>query len=169
MKDIDLLLKQQYWAEDYARVLSIKLLSYKYELKEVADILNVPIGTINGWKESFDTYGAKSLINKGNQLRAYLTPDEGATTLNWIRSQSRRDVKALKHYLLDNYNVAYKTDKSYHNLFKAAGVKAGNKSLPKPKVMEMKERYKEGEKAVILYKEYGISNSTFYRLINKET
>ncbi len=74
-----------------------------------------------------------------------LNPQEKAAVINWLKSKDNWNLRELRNYLSDNYQIEFKAKKSYYKLFKAAGIswKKSQKKNPKKDPKQVEEKRKE--------------------------
>jgi transposase len=63
----------------------------------------------------------------------YLSPEARNEIIDWLREQNKWDLPALQAYVKYQYDVVYKSEQSYYDLFQAAGIswKKAQKVNPK--------------------------------------
>ena len=123
----------------------MKLSLEKYPYYQIKSIVEVSIGFISKWKKAFLAQGVKGLTLGYQGAKPGLNPQEKAAVINWLKSQDNWNLRELRNYLSDNYQIEFKAKKSYYKLFKAAGIswKKSQKKNPKKDPKQVEEKRKE--------------------------
>ena len=93
------------------------------------------LGFITKWNHYFEQEGIDGLQSHYRGRQGYLTPQQRHDILNWIAQQSALSIEDLEAYIANNYNVVFRSKRSYYDLLKAAGMswhKAQKKDLAVP-------------------------------------
>ena len=127
------------------RALAVKLALKEEPYYKIQAILNVSIGFISKWKKVFLSQGTKGLLLKHKGGISYLTARQKQKVIDWLKQKDYWSLKELYSYLWSNYQIAFKCQKSYYQLFKAAGIswKKSQKKNPKKDPEKVKEKKEE--------------------------
>ena len=135
-------------ARELKRALAVKLALEEYSYRQIQSILNVSVGFISKWKKAFLSQGTEGLLLAHQGAKPLLNQQQKQTVIEWLKQKNSWDIKSLYSYILSNYQITFKSQKSYYKLFKEAGIswKKSQKKNPKKdpdQVQEKKEEIKE--------------------------
>ena len=82
------------------------------------------------WKGRFNRQGIEGLKLAYKGAKSYLTPQERDEVLRWLHEQEYWDLSELECYLIDKFDVVFKSPTSYYTLFKEAKI-SGHLAQPK--------------------------------------
>ncbi len=132
-------------ARELKRAIAVKLALEEYSDHQIQSILNVSVGFISKWKKAFLSQGIEGLLLAHKGATPLLNQQQKQTVIEWLKQKDFWDVKALYSYILSNYQITFKSKKSYYNLFKEAGIswKKSQKKNPKKEPEKVKEKKKK--------------------------
>ena len=144
LDELEAFLAEKRDSREYRRGVAVKMALNGYLYEVICDVLNVSPGFISQWKNAYEAHGVAGLTLHYKGSQAYLTIDERAAVLAWIRSQASWSVDQLKTYLETTYDVVFQSRQSYYELLDAAGItlKKAQRSNPakNPEVVAEKKR-----------------------------
>lgn len=100
---------------------------------KIQRILNVSPSFISRFKIRFIEYGVKGLKLGYKGSKAYLNPEERIEIIKYLESKEYFSLQELKEHIKDEYDVFFKSDQSYYELFHDANIswKKTQKKNPK--------------------------------------
>lgn len=117
-------------------------------------MLNVSKSFISKWKKCYEDSGIEGLKLSYQGAESYLTEEQRQEVIEWLKLQKHWDLSELECYLVEQYDVVFKSPTSYYELLKAARKswqKAQKKhprqdpEVGKKRVQEIKEKLSELE------------------------
>lgn len=127
------------------RALAVKLALSGYAYRAIQEILGVTPGFIAKWKKEFISAGIEGIILKYKGSIPYLNAEEKQELIQWIINQSPWDIWELKTYVLETYEVMFKSRQSYYQLLKEARIswQKAEQVNPKKAPEEVKKKNEE--------------------------
>ena len=117
------------------RALVVKMDESGMPRKEIAKLLNVLESYISRWCIHYASNNkeASSLLLKYKGSSSYLTKSSKSKIVEYLNTQTSITLLEFKKYLLNNYDVKYKSDQSYYDLLKLGNLswKKTQKKTPK--------------------------------------
>ncbi len=104
------------------RALAVQMWLNGYKQREIQESLSVSSGFITKWSQLYDLLGLLGLKLGYRGSNGYLTADQKAATLSWIKAQNYWHLPELQAYLEDQYAVVFQSKQSYYDLFSEAGL-----------------------------------------------
>lgn len=124
------------------RALAVQMVLQDYRHREIQSILQVSSGFISKWTQAFGQQGIEGLRLQHQGSAGYLDIGQRQAVLEWLQQKNYWNLQELQTHLDEHYGVAFKSNQSYYDLFKEAGIswKKTQKSNPKkdPKLVEKK-------------------------------
>ena len=152
IKELDEWIKTNRDAREVKRALGVKLALQGWAYRAIAAGLNVSTSFISKWKKRYETSGISGLKLSYQGAESYLTSQQKQEVIEWLKSQKHWDLSELECYLIEQYDVVFKSQTSYYELLKAARKswqKAQKKhprqdpEVVKKRVQEIKEKLSE--------------------------
>jgi putative transposase len=127
------------------RALGVKLALSGYAYRAIQEIIGVTPGFIAKWKKEFISAGIEGIILKYKGSRPYLNAEEKQELIQWIINQSHWDIGELETYVLETYEVVFKSRQSYYQLLKEARISwpKAEQVNPKKDAEEVKKKNEE--------------------------
>jgi transposase len=127
------------------RALGVKLALSGYAYRAIQEIIGVTPGFIAKWKKEFISAGIEGIILKYKGSRPYLNAEEKQELIQWIINQSHWDIWELETYVLETYEVVFKSRQSYYQLLKEARISwpKAEQVNPKKDAEEVKKKNEE--------------------------
>lgn len=115
------------------RAVAVQMYLSGMKHREIQGILSVSSGFISKWTQQYELGGIEHLRLGHRGSSGYLTDEQRAKVLNWIKTQQYWHLPELQAHLEDEYQVLFKSKQSYYDLFTAAGLswKKSQKRNPK--------------------------------------
>lgn len=118
--------------QEYIRVQAVLLKKKRYSLKQISDISNKKLVTIQGWITCYNQNGIEGLKTKEKETPSHytLTKEQKDHIKKLIAEHKPKDyglssdfwsASTLKQLVKDKFKVEYKTVKSYRELLKYCG------------------------------------------------
>jgi putative transposase len=111
---------------------------------KIQKILNVSAAFISQCKAKFIKNGVKGLRLKHQGSKAYLNQSKRTEIIKYLKAQEFLSLQELREYIEDKYDVRFKSNQSYYQLFDEAEIswKKTQKKNPKKndKLVEAKKR-----------------------------
>lgn len=124
------------------RALAVQMVMQDYTYFEIRDVLQVSVGFISKWKQTFEEQGVAGLFLQHQGSIGYLESGHMQAVIDWLKQKNYWNLSELQQHLEDTYDVVFASKQSYYDLFKAAGIswKKTHKRNPKadPDLVEKK-------------------------------
>ena len=104
------------------RALAVQMVQQKYTYFEIRDVLQVSIGFISKWKQSFEEQGVAGLVLQHQGSTGYLDAQQRLGVIAWLKQKNYWNLRELQQYLDDTYGVVFASNQSYYDLFADAGI-----------------------------------------------
>ncbi len=116
-----------------------------YAYRAIQEIIGVTPGFIAKWKKEFISAGIEGIILKYKGSIPYLNAEEKQELIQWIINQSHWDIWELETYVLETYEVVFKSRQSYYQLLKEARIswQKAEQVNPKKDPEEVKKKNEE--------------------------
>lgn len=115
------------------KALAVKLVYQGYSYASVSSILEVSMGAISLWKQTYEREGVEGFRAKHKGRKAYLSAREKEEVLTWLQSKPIWELSEVEHHLVEAYEVAYESKQSYYDLMEEAGLSWKKTSAVNPK------------------------------------
>jgi len=142
-------------SRELKRAIAVKLALQKSSYSQIESILNVSSAFISKWKTRFFSQGREGLYLKYKGAKPLLKFSEKPAILEWLQQKNSWNLKELYSYILINYQISFKWQQSYYDLFKEAGISWKKSQKKNPK------------RAPDLVKKKGRNNSKVIRMATK--
>lgn len=123
-------------AREVRKALAVKLVYQGYKYEEIQTILDVSLGSITGWKRAYEEYGISGLRLNYQGRKSYLTIQQKEEVLAWLQTKECWELGELEYKLAFEYDIIYESNRSYYDLFAAAGISWKKTSSMNPKANE---------------------------------
>lgn len=102
------------------RALAVKMFLQGYAFPLMTTLLNVSEPFIRKWVQQYKKYGIASLQLHDKGSQGFLSPDEQKQVIEFLAEKDYYSVEELQAYLLETYQVQYKSKQSYYDLLHEA-------------------------------------------------
>ena len=145
INELNKFIKSRRDSRELKRAIAVKLALEKYPYLEIQSILNVSPSLITKCKKAFFSEGLKGLSLKYQGAKPLLNNSERQEIIEWLKQKYCWDFPALSSYVFENYKIRFKSQQSYYNLFKEAGIswKKSHQKNPKRDPKQVEEVKKE--------------------------
>lgn len=101
--------------------------------------------SITSWKQRFTAQGLKGIKLGYQGSKSYLTTENRAEVIRWLKSRTYWDLEELVTYLDEHYGVIYQSKQSYYQLLSSASIswKKSQKTNSKSDPELVKKKRKE--------------------------
>jgi transposase len=123
-------------AREVRKALAVKLVYQGYKYEEIQTILDVSVGSITSWKQTYEEYGISGLRLNHKGRKSYLTAQQREEVLSWLQTKECWELGELEYKLAFEYDVTYESKRSYYDLFDAAGISWKKTTSLNPKADE---------------------------------
>ncbi len=113
-------IKKNLDSRELKRALAVKFAIDGWDYQSISEALNVSKSFISKWKKRFNATGIEGLKLSYKGGKGYLNKKEKEDVINWLQKQSDWDLYELKFYLIEQYNVVFKSPSSYYYLLAKA-------------------------------------------------
>mgnify|MGYP001795621409 FL=1 len=115
------------------RALAVKMVLSGEAYSKISEFLGIHKSSITHWKQRFEIQGIDGITLGYKGSISYLTSEQKAEVISWLKSKDYWDLEELVTYLDEHYGVIYKSKQSYYNLFDESGIswKKSQKVNPK--------------------------------------
>jgi putative transposase len=115
------------------KALAVKLVYQGYSYAAVTSIVEVSMGAITLWKQTYEAEGVEGLRPKHKGRKAYLSASQKEEVLGWLQQKPIWELSEVEHHLAEKYDVAYESKQSYYDLMNEAGLSWKKTSAVNPK------------------------------------
>ncbi|WP_424097929.1 helix-turn-helix domain-containing protein [Moorena producens] len=135
-KELNEWIKRNPDSRELKRALAVKFVIDGWNYQSISEALNVSKSFISKWKKRFNTAGIEGLKLSYKGGKGYLNKKEKQEVIDWLQKQSDWSLYDLKFYLIDKYDVSFKSLSSYYYLLAEA----------KDNLQKTKKNYPDQEK-----------------------
>ena len=114
--DLIAFLREQRDVREYRRALAVKLALQGYTCETIADMLDVSPGFVSQAKKAYETHGVTGLTLKYQGFKPYLSQEERASVIDWLKAQDEWSIERLQSYVQATYGVVFQSRQSYYQL-----------------------------------------------------
>ena len=107
-------------SREMKRALAVKFALQGYGYKKISSLLNVSKSFVSKWKKIFQDSGIEGLMLKHKGAKKKLTSVQESETIQWLLEQEYLDISELEVYLIQSYDVVFKSKVSYYKIYKKA-------------------------------------------------
>lgn len=127
------------------RALAVRMLIEGICRKTIQTILGVSSPFISKWKINYALYGIEGLLLNHRGSQGQLKPEEREEIIQWLTDKNQWDISAVANYIAERYQIEFKSQTSYYQLFKSAGIswKKSQKKNPKGDEELVKRKHQE--------------------------
>ena len=142
------MIKQSTDPRELKRALSVKMGQEGIKPPQIGRILNVSEQYVSKWKGIYETEGAERLRLGYEGRKPYLTAEQRAEVVRWVKGKSSLRVEEIRDYVEKTYGVVYQSKQSYYELMAEGGMSYHRSEAVNPKhdeaqVMEKREALKK--------------------------
>ncbi|WP_439637765.1 helix-turn-helix domain-containing protein, partial [Gloeomargarita lithophora] len=101
-------------ARELKRALAVRLALGNTPYFDIAELLGVHKSFITFWKQEFYEFGIAGLKLGYCGAKSFLSPAEREEIIHWLKTKDYWNLDELVTHLDLNYNVIYKSKKSYY-------------------------------------------------------
>jgi putative transposase len=102
------------------RALAVKMYTQGYVFPLITSLLDVSESFVRKWVQQYKKYGINSLYLQYKGSQGFLSPGERKQVIDFLEEKDFYSVEELQTYLLETYQVQYKSKQSYYNLLHEA-------------------------------------------------
>ena len=120
-------------ARELKRALAVKMALQGTPYAKITELVWMHKTCITTWKQKFEAEGIEGIRLGYRGATCYLTPEQRAEVITWLRRRNYWNIDELFSYLDEYYQVIYKSKQSYYQLLSEAKIswKKSQKSNPK--------------------------------------
>lgn len=120
-------------SRELKRALAVKMVVQGYSYYQIRDTLLISIGFVSKWKQIFAEQGIAGLKLKYTGSVSYLNQEQTQAVVDWLKRKNYWNLVELKQQIESEYNLVFKSNQSYYDLFRQAGIswKKTQKKNPK--------------------------------------
>jgi len=108
-------------ARELKRALAVKMTLSEYSHAQIETLLGVTSGFISKWKHRYLAEGIEVLRLAYRGSTSFLSAAQRQQILDWIRQHGRTSVPEIATYIEQHFQVRFKSEQSYYELFNQAG------------------------------------------------
>ena len=86
-------------AREVRKALAVKLVYQGYKYEEIQTILDVSLGSITGWKQTYEEYGISGLRLNHKGRESYLTTQQREEILSWLQTKECWELSEIEYKL----------------------------------------------------------------------
>lgn len=141
--------------QELKRALAVKLALSGYLYRSIQEILSVSLGAISLWKNAFEYGGIERLKSHHKGGQSFLNRCQQEEVIDWLIEQEAWDISELEAYLIERYDVVFKSRQSYYDLLKKARItwQKGEHFNPRQDSKEIAKKNQEIAKFLEKHKE----------------
>lgn len=117
-------------SRELKRAMAVKLALEGWVYRAITKTLSVSSAFISKWKKTLEEQGIEGLKLAYKGAKSYLTKTEKQKVLIWLSEQEYWDLSELECYLIEQFEVVFKSQTSYYTLLKEAKI-SWQKAQPK--------------------------------------
>ncbi len=130
------------------RAMSVKMLQAGIKPQMIADLLNVSEQYVSKWKGKYQKEGVTGLQLGYQGSPSYLTVEQRAGVVVWIKAQTSITVAAVRDYVEKEHSILYRSKQSYYDLLSEAGLSyhrtiPANPKRDEAQIMQKREELKK--------------------------
>jgi len=118
IQELDEWIKKNLDSRELKRALGVKLALQGWAYRAIAEVLNVSTSFISKWKKRYQEIGIEGLKLSYQGAESYLTEQQRQEVINWLKEQEYWNLSELECYLIEQYDVVFKSPTSYYELLK---------------------------------------------------
>jgi putative transposase len=143
-EDLTQLIESNPDPRELKRAVAVQMFLSGLKHREIQGILSVSSGFISKWTQQYDLGGVSNLKLGHRGSSGYLTADQRASVITWVKTQAYWHLPELQAHLEAEYEVVFKSKQSYYDLFTEAGLswKKSQKRNPKTDPELVKKKLK---------------------------
>jgi transposase len=122
IQDLDRWIQTNPDVREFKRAIAVKLSIQGWLYRGIAEILNVSKSFISKWRRRFEENGVAGLRLSYQGSQGFLTPEQKQEVLVWLQQREAWDLSELECYLIEQYDVVFRSPTSYYNLLKEAKI-----------------------------------------------
>ena len=122
IKELDEWIKSNPDSRELKRAIAVKLTLQGWTYKAISSILNVSNSFISKWKSQFKQRGIQGLKLSYKGAKSYLTLEQKQEVFDWLYQKKYWDLSELECYLIEQFDVVFKSSTSYYDLLKEAKI-----------------------------------------------
>jgi putative transposase len=130
-------------ARELKRAIAVKMWLKGYKQREIQESLLVSSGFISKWTQIYTIEGLSALKLAHKGAIGYLKIEQRKTIIEWLQAKNYWNLGELKVYVEEQYEVVFRSQQSYYELFEQAGIswKKTQKCNPKtdPELVKKKK------------------------------
>lgn len=115
------------------RGLAVKLRKMGQPINTVVEVLNVTASYVAKWNGVYKKEGVRGVRLQYKGSVGYLDTGQKSDVIAWLKEKESWNLSELHEHLQQKLNVSYKSNQSYYDLFKAAGIRWKKSQRRNPK------------------------------------
>lgn len=130
IKELEQWIKTNPDSREIKRAIAVKLSLQGWVYEAIGRTLNVSNAFVSKWKKRLLEQGIEGLKLSYKGAKSYLTKQQKEQVLTWLSEQKYWDLSELECYLIEQFDVVFKSQVSYYKLLKEARI-SWQKAQPK--------------------------------------
>ncbi len=126
-------IRQERDGRQVKKALAVKLLYQGRSYESVVEILDVSLGSISNWRQTYEVSGLAGFRPNHKGRKSYLSAEQKASVMSWLQQKDIWTLGELECHLAEVYDVTYESKQSYYDLFSEAGISWKKTSKVNPK------------------------------------
>lgn len=145
IQELDELLSNTKEVKEWKGGQAVKLRVLGLAYKSIVVSLGVSTSFIAQAQKNYFSRGIAGLKLEYKGSKSYLTAEQKQEIIEWLFAPERRNISELERYLIEEYDVVFKSKESYYQILRSANLtwQKGNKENPRKNPEKIKERNKE--------------------------
>ncbi|NET82146.1 MAG: helix-turn-helix domain-containing protein [Moorea sp. SIO1F2] len=119
-RELDKWIKSNPDSRELKRALAVKFAIQGLEYQAISEFLNVSKSFISKWRKIFYAAGVEGLKLSYKGGKGYLNKQQKQEVITWIKKRYKCNFDQLEGYLIEEYNVVFKSRTSYYQLIAEA-------------------------------------------------
>ncbi len=120
-------------ARELKRAVAVNMALQGEPYAKIAKSLAMHKSSITICQQKFEAEGLDGIKLAYRGTKSYLTPEQRAETMTWLRTRDYWNIDELVNYLDEQYGVIYQSKQSYYELMSAANISWNSSEKINPK------------------------------------
>jgi len=120
-------------SREYRRAVAAKLAVQQVPYAQICMLLDVTPGFVSQQKQAYLTAGVAGLLLKYHGAKPFLNPAARAAVIAWLQAGQPGSLRTLQQHIEQTYQVVFRSEQSYYDLFAEAGIRYKKSQARNPK------------------------------------
>lgn len=145
IQELESWIKSHLDVREIKRALAVKLALLGWSYRAISDLLQIGNGFISKWNKRYKEAGVSGLKLSYQGSKSYLSSQQKQQVIDWLQQQEFWDLSELECYLIEQFDVVFKSPTSYYSLLKEARIswQKAQKKNPRQEPETVKKKTQE--------------------------